>query len=132
MLVGAGVHDSPLFIMQRSNNMTVYQEIFEVIKERKKQFENGTAAENSYTCYLFEKGVDKICKKVGEEATETVIAAKNGDNDELMNEINDLLYHVMVLCANQGLDWSDVERVLDERNEKIGNLKKFHEVDKNT
>ena len=112
--------------------MTVYQEIFEVIKERKKQFENGTAAENSYTCYLVEKGVDKICKKVGEEATETVIAAKNGDNEELMNEINDLLYHVMVLCANQGLDWSDVERVLDERNEKIGNLKKFHEVDKNT
>ena len=49
--------------------MTVYQEIFEVIKERKKQFENGTAAENSYTCYLFDKGVDKICKKVGEEAT---------------------------------------------------------------
>jgi len=112
--------------------MSVYQEIFEVIKERKKQFESGTAAENSYTCYLFSKGVDKICKKVGEEATETVIAAKNGDNDELMNEINDLLYHVMVLCANQGLDWSDVERVLDERNEKIGNLKKFHEVDKNT
>ena len=112
--------------------MNVYQEIFEVIKERKKQYESGTAAENSYTCYLFEKGVDKICKKVGEEATETVIAAKNGDNDELMNEINDLLYHIMVLCANQGLDWSEVERVLDERNEKIGNMKKFHEVDKNS
>ncbi len=112
--------------------MTVYQEIFEVIKARKKAFENGTAQENSYTCYLFEKGVDKICKKVGEEATETVIAAKNGDNDELMNEINDLLYHVMVLCANQGLDWSDVERVLEERNEKIGNLKTFHTVDKNS
>ena len=100
--------------------MTVYEEIFEVIKERKKQYDNGTAPENSYTCYLFDKGVDKICKKVGEEAAETIIAAKNGDNDELMNEINDLLYHVMVLCANQGLDWSDVERVLDERNEKIG------------
>ncbi|OPZ20475.1 MAG: Phosphoribosyl-ATP pyrophosphatase [Firmicutes bacterium ADurb.BinA205] len=112
--------------------MTVYEEIFEVIKERKKQYENGTAAENSYTCYLFDKGVDKICKKVGEEATETVIAAKNGDNNELMNEINDLLYHVMVLCANRGLEWSDVEKVLDERNEKIGNLKKFHQVDKNS
>ncbi len=112
--------------------MTVYQEIFEVIKARKKAFENGIAQENSYTCYLFEKGVDKICKKVGEEATETVIAAKNGDNDELMNEINDLLYHVMVLCANQGLDWSDVEKVLEERNEKIGNLKTFHTVDKNS
>ena len=82
--------------------------------------------------FLFDKGVDKICKKVGEEATETVIAAKNGDNDELKNEINDLLYHVMVLAANQGLEWSDVEKVLDERNEKIGNLKKFHQVDKNT
>ena len=44
--------------------MTVYQEIFEVIKERKKQFENGTAADNSYTCYLFEKGLDKILKKM--------------------------------------------------------------------
>ena len=49
-----------------------------------------------------------------------------------MNEINDLLYHVMVLCANQGLEWSEVEKVLDERNEKIGNLKKFHQVDKNS
>ena len=87
---------------------------------------------SSYTAYLFDKGVDKICKKVGEEATEAVIAAKNGDNVELKNEINDLLYHVMVLAANQGLEWSDVEKVLDERNEKIGNLKKFHQVDKNT
>ena len=95
--------------------MTVYQEIFEVIKARKAAFEAGTAQENSYTAYLFDKGVDKICKKVGEEATETVIAAKNGDNDELMNEINDLLYHVMVLAANQGLTWEEVERVLAER-----------------
>ena len=112
--------------------MTVYEEIFEVIKDRKKQYQDGTAAENSYTCYLFEKGVDKICKKVGEEATETVIAAKNGDNDELANEINDLLYHVMVLCVELGLEWSEVERLLEERNEKTGNLKKFNQVDKNT
>ena len=112
--------------------MNVYHEIFEVIKERKKQYDNGNAAENSYTCYLFDKGVDKICKKIGEEATETVIADKNNDNDELMNEINDLLYHIMVLCVNQGLEWTDVERILDERNEKIGNLKKFHTVDKNS
>ena len=69
---------------------------------------------------------------MGEEATETVIAAKNGNNEELMNEINDLLYHVMVLAANQGLDWSEVEKVLEERNEKIGNLKQFHRVDKNS
>ena len=94
--------------------MTVYEEIFEVIKKRKAEFDSGTAQENSYTCYLFEKGVDKICKKIGEEATETVIAAKNKNNNELKNEINDLLYHIMVLCVNQGLEWSDVEKVLDE------------------
>ena len=112
--------------------MTVYQEIFEVLKARKQQFDNGEAPEKSYTCYLYSQGVDKICKKVGEEVAETIIAAKNGDNDELMNEINDLLYHVMVLAVNQGLEWSDVEKVLDERNEKIGNLKQFKTVDKNT
>lgn len=112
--------------------MNVYQEIFQVIMDRKAAFEAGTAEENSYTAYLFGKGVDKICKKVGEEATETVIAAKNGDNDELMNEINDLLYHVMVLAANQGLSWDEVERVLAERNNIAGNLKTFHQVDKNS
>ena len=112
--------------------MTVYQEIFEVLKQRKIDNDNGNAPEKSYTCYLYQQGVDKICKKVGEEAAETIIAAKNGDNEELKNEINDLLYHVMVLAVDRGLDWSDVERVLDERNEKIGNLKQFKTVDKNT
>ncbi len=112
--------------------MTVYQEIFEVLKLRKEMFDKGEAPEKSYTCYLYQQGVDKICKKIGEEASETIIAAKNGDNDELKNEINDLLYHVMVLAVNQGLDWADVEQVLDERNEKIGNLKQFKTVDKNT
>ena len=112
--------------------MTVYQEIFEVLKARKEQFDNGEAPEKSYTCYLYSQGVDKICKKVGEEAAETIIAAKNCNNEELMNEINDLLYHVMVLAVNQGLNWADVEKVLDERNEKIGNLKQFKTVDKNT
>ena len=112
--------------------MNIYKEIFDVIMSRKAAFEAGTAEENSYTAYLFSKGVDKICKKVGEEATETVIAAKNGDNDELMNEINDLLYHVMVLAANQGLSWDEVERVLAERNNITGNRKETHQVDKNT
>lgn len=112
--------------------MTVYHEIFEVIKARKAAFDRGEAPEKSYTCYLFEKGVDKICKKIGEEASETIIAAKNCDNDELMNEINDLIYHIMVLAVNQGLEWTEVERILDERNEKIGNLKEFHQTDKNT
>ena len=112
--------------------MTVYGEIYEVLRQRKADFDSGNAPEKSYTCYLYEKGVDKICKKIGEEASETIIAAKNGDNEELKNEINDLIYHVMVLAVNQGLDWSEVEQVLEERNEKIGNLKQMKTVDKNT
>ena len=109
------------------------QDLYEVVLDRKRVYDSGEVNiedQKSYTCYLFDKGVDKICKKVGEEAAETIIAAKNADNDELKNEINDLLYHVMVLCADRGLEWSEVEEVLSERNEKIGNLKQFHTTDK--
>lgn len=112
--------------------MNVYQQIYEVLRQRKIDFDSGNAPEKSYTCYLYQQGADKICKKIGEEAAETIIAAKNADNDELKNEINDLLYHIMVLCVNQGLEWSEIENVLEERNEKIGNLKKFNTTDKNT
>lgn len=70
--------------------------------------------EGSYTTYLFTAGVDKILKKVGEEATETVIAAKNGDNAELRGESADLLFHLMVLWRARGLDprevWGELER----------------------
>ena len=61
-----------------------------------------------------------------------VIAAKNKDNDELKNEISDLLYHIMVMCVERGLDWTEVEAILAERSNKTGNLKQFHTVDKNT
>lgn len=88
--------------------------------------------EGSYTCYLFEKGIDKILKKVGEECSEVIIAAKNNDNEETVYEITDLIYHVLVLMANQGITPEDVEAVLAEKAEKEGNLKKFHVVDKNT
>ncbi len=64
--------------------------------------------EGSYTNYLFDKGVEKICKKVGEESSEVIIAAMKGSNDEMRYEIADLLYHTMVLMANQGLSWEDV------------------------
>lgn len=105
----------------------VLQDLYDVVLDRKQNKEEG-----SYTCYLFEKGIDKILKKCGEECTEMVIAAKNADNDELKNEIADLFYHVMVMCAERGLEWSEVEEVLAERSKKTGNLKKFHQVDKNT
>ncbi len=107
--------------------MSVLGDLYEVVTDRR-----ANPQEGSYTCYLFEQGVDKICKKCGEECTEMVIAAKNNDNNELKNEIADLFYHVMVLCANQGLDVAEVEAVLEERSHKIGNLKKFHVSDHNT
>ena len=84
--------------------------------------------EGSYTCYLFEKGLDKILKKVGEECSETIIAAKNGDNHETVLEISDLLYHLMVMMVNEGIPLSDVLAELDRRSEKTGNLKTFQDV----
>lgn len=88
--------------------------------------------EGSYTCYLFEKGLDKILKKVGEESTEMVIAAKNGVKDETVGEICDLIYHTLVMMANEGITPDDVDAELAKRAQKAGNLKKFHTVDKNT
>jgi len=71
--------------------------------------------ENSYTTYLFQKGLDKILKKVGEECSEVVIAAKNGDSYELTYEIADLAYHVLVLMAQQGITVGDVAAELESR-----------------
>ena len=71
--------------------------------------------EGSYTNYLFDKGIDKILKKVGEEATEIVIAAKNPDAEEIKYEVADFLYHVMVLMAVRGVTWDDITKELAKR-----------------
>lgn len=101
--------------------------LYETVIERKEH-----PAEGSYTCYLFEKGIDKILKKCGEECSEVIIAAKNGDNQETVLEISDLLYHLMVLMVDQGIALEDVEQELGKRSQKTGNLKQFHQVDKNS
>ena len=88
--------------------------------------------EGSYTCYLLDKGIDKILKKVGEECSETIIAAKNGDNSETVYEIADLIYHLTVMMVQQNIPLEDVLAELDKRSEKTSNLKKFHTVDKNS
>lgn len=88
--------------------------------------------EGSYTNYLFEKGVDKILKKVGEECAETIIAAKNGDNNETVYEISDLFYHIFVLMVQQGISLEEINAELQKRSLKTGNLKQFHQVDKNS
>lgn len=101
--------------------------LYEVILGRKEQKQ-----EESYTCYLFEKGLDKILKKVGEESAETIIAAKNGDAQETVMEISDLLYHLMVMMAAQNIPLDDVMAELKKRSEKIGNLKTMRVTDHNT
>ena len=105
----------------------VLQALYDTVLSRKQNKQEG-----SYTCYLFEQGLDKILKKVGEECSETIIAAKNGDNGETVYEIADLIYHLTVMMVNQGISLDEVLAELDKRADKTGNLKQFHEVDKNT
>ncbi len=107
--------------------MDAFKDMYDVVMSRRAEPQEG-----SYTCYLFEKGLDKILKKCGEECTEMVIAAKNSDKEELVGEINDLLYHMIVLMAERGVTVEDVEAVMVERSRKIGNLKQFHVSDNNT
>lgn len=102
-------------------------ELYEVIQERRTHPQEG-----SYTCYLFEKGTDKILKKCGEECSEVIIAAKNGQNEQTAEEICDLLYHLLVLMVDQNLPLEQVEQILEARRRKIGNLKQFHQSDHNS
>ncbi|MGN0378643.1 MAG: bifunctional phosphoribosyl-AMP cyclohydrolase/phosphoribosyl-ATP diphosphatase HisIE [Butyrivibrio sp.] len=92
------------------NPLKVFNDVMDVIKDRKIHPKEG-----SYTNYLFDKGIDKILKKVGEEATEIVIAAKNPDPVEVKYEISDFLYHVMVLMVEKGLDWEEITEELANR-----------------
>lgn len=108
-------------------NDNVLNELYAVVADRRKNPEEG-----SYTCYLFEKGLDKILKKVGEESAETIIAAKNGNKEELVGEISDLIYHLTVMMHECGVDIIDVLAELDKRSKKIGNLKVMKTVDRNT
>ena len=93
-----------------ANPLQVFEEVFDVIKDRKVHPKEG-----SYTNYLFDKGIDKILKKLGEEATEIVIAAKNPNPNEVKYEISDFLYHVMVLMAEKGITWEDITTELANR-----------------
>ena len=95
---------------KETNPLKVFEDVFNVILDRKKHPKEG-----SYTNYLFDKGIDKILKKVGEEATEIVIAAKNPDPEEVKYEISDFLYHMMVLMAEKGVTWEEITEELANR-----------------
>lgn len=96
----------------------ILEDLYDTILDRKTNISEG-----SYTNYLFEKGIDKILKKVGEECAETIIAAKNTDSEELIAEVSDLTYHLLVMLAEKGVSLQDVEEELTKRHKKIGNKK---------
>lgn len=104
--------------------MESMEHMYQVVSDRRVNKQ-----ENSYTCYLFEQGLDKICKKIGEEASEVIIAAKNGVQEDTVGEVADLLYHLVVMLVDQGIPLSAVDDLLTQRAGKIGNLKTFHKID---
>lgn len=87
--------------------------LYEIVSDRKVN-----PVEGSYTNYLFDKGIDKILKKVGEESAEVIIASKNTDDEDLIGEIGDLLYHLTVLMVEKGIDYAMVDKLLKKRHSK--------------
>ena len=94
---------------EKENDFTVNM-LYDMLCGRKEQMPEG-----SYTTYLFEKGIDKILKKVGEECTEVIIAAKDNDKAETIYEISDLVYHVMVMMVEMGISVEDIIKELGSR-----------------
>lgn len=92
------------------NPLKVLEDVYSIILDRKNHPKEG-----SYTNYLYDKGIDKILKKIGEEATEIIIAAKNPDAEEIKYEISDFIYHLMVLMAEKGVTWEDITQELSQR-----------------
>ena len=89
---------------------SILQELYGVINDRKQHPKEG-----SYTCYLFREGIDKILKKVGEETSEVIIAAKNRVKDEVVYEVSDLFYHILVLLVEQGITLDEIYGELRKR-----------------
>lgn len=105
------------------NTNNVLNSLFNIVEDRKEN-----PIEGSYTGYLFEKGLDKILKKVGEESSEVIIAAKNEDKEELIKEICDLIYHIMVLMAEKQVNLDSIEKELEKRREKVCNKKSERKI----
>lgn len=100
---------NPVWGNEEKETSTI-ESLYNLIQERK-----ANPVEGSYTAYLFDKGVDKICKKIGEEAAEVIIGAKNDSKEELIYELADLCYHALVLMANQGIHPGEIEAELKKR-----------------
>lgn len=98
-------------------------QLYELVLNRKNNPQVG-----SYTDYLFTEGLDKILKKIGEEATEVIVAAKNPDKSELQYETADLLYHLMVLLVEQGVSYDDIKRELASREGLMSKTQERREI----
>lgn len=96
--------------MEPEVQTNILKELYDLINERK-----NNPVEGSYTNYLFEKGIDKILKKVGEESSEVIIASKNTDKSELIYEISDLVYHTLVLMIEKGVEIDEIKKELLKR-----------------
>ncbi|NLK20508.1 MAG: bifunctional phosphoribosyl-AMP cyclohydrolase/phosphoribosyl-ATP diphosphatase HisIE [Epulopiscium sp.] len=88
----------------------ILQQVYDIIADRR-----DNPKEGSYTNYLFDKGIDKMLKKVGEESSEVIIASKNNDKGEITYEMSDLLYHMMVVMVQTGVQWEDLCNELKKR-----------------
>ncbi|MCP1101084.1 phosphoribosyl-ATP pyrophosphohydrolase [Aequitasia blattaphilus] len=97
-------------INDMSNPLNVFKDLYDTIVDRRENPKEG-----SYTNYLFDKGIDKILKKVGEEAAEIIIASKNPNTEEIKYEIADFLYHMNVLMVEKGITWEEILEELDDR-----------------
>ena len=97
-----------------SENSLFLDYLYKLVKQRKIEL-----PDNSYTTKLFNKGSDKIIQKVGEESVETVIAAKNRDREEIINETSDLIFHLFVMLAEQGIEFSDIVKNLQNRHTEM-------------
>ncbi len=95
------------------NSINFFNLLFGLIKQR-----NEELPDNSYTTKLFLQGENRIIQKVGEEAIETVIAAKNNDRDEIINEVSDLIYHLFVMLVQKGIDINEISEKLLERHKR--------------
>ncbi|HEX2865754.1 MAG TPA: bifunctional phosphoribosyl-AMP cyclohydrolase/phosphoribosyl-ATP diphosphatase HisIE [Ignavibacteriales bacterium] len=101
------------FFSEKPDSISFLNELFALIKDRKEKLPEG-----SYTTKLFQRGTNRIIQKVGEEAIETVIAAKNRDKEEIVNETSDLIYHLFVMLVEQDIEFTDIVKNLEKRHSK--------------
>jgi phosphoribosyl-ATP pyrophosphohydrolase len=100
-------------VFKLDSKVEILQRLYKTVEGRR-----DNPKEGSYTNYLFEKGIDKILKKVGEECSEVIIASKNDSKDEIVYEVSDLLYHLIVLLVERGVSLEDIYEELEKREKK--------------